>query len=174
MAEKAPVKNGKLRLILDDITNLDIESFVFYANHDLKLGSGYGNAISMRGGPTIQDELNKLGPLKTTEAVVSGAGELKARYIIHAVGPRFQEADMDAKLSKTILKSLETAENKGIKAIALPAMGAGFYGVPLDKCAEIMTSAISEYLSGQTNIEEVVICAVDNHEFLAFEKQLSS
>lgn len=174
MAEKAPVQNGKICLIIDDLTNLDIESFVFYANHDLKLGSGYGNAISMRGGPSIQEELNELGPLRTTEAVISKAGELKAEYIIHAVGPRFREEDMDGKLKMTMMNTLHMADSKGIKRIAFPAMGAGFFGVPLESCAEIMINSINEFLSGDSNIEEIVICALDSREFVPFETKLLS
>ena len=163
-----------LKLIVGDLTALDIEAFVFYAAHDLQLGSGFGTAVTIRGGPKVQEELNDLGPLQTTKAVVSGAGELAAQYIVHAVGPRFQEEDSEGKLRLTIQNSLRAADDRSIKALAFPPMGAGFYGTPLPVCAEIMISTIVEHLSGDTGIEEIVICALDKREYQPFEKQLAA
>ncbi|MCK5125618.1 MAG: macro domain-containing protein [candidate division Zixibacteria bacterium] len=174
MADSIKVKNCNLRLLKGDITDLDIESFVYYAKEDLALGSGYGTAISVRGGPTIQKELDGFGKIKTTEAVVSMAGEMKAKYIIHANGPKFQEENLPEKLKQTILTSLQKAEEKGIKAIAFPPMGAGFYGVPLEQSAEITLNTIKEYLSGETKLEDAVVCLLDNREYLPFKNKLSS
>ena len=113
-------------------------------------------------------------PIQTTEAVVSGAGMLKADTIIHAVGPRFREANLEEKLRDTIMNSLKQAENKKIKKIAFPAMGAGFYGVPLKTCARVMFDTFTDYLNGDTKIEEVVICLLDNREYRPFQEQLAS
>lgn len=166
------INNSILRLTKGDITSLDIESFVFYARHDLVLGSGYGTAISLRGGPSVQEELKRLGPLSTGEAVVSSAGEMKAKYIVHAVGPRFQEDDLERKLRTTVLNALQQAESKGITAIAFPAMGAGFYGVPLPVSARVTLESIRDYLEGATRIMEVVVCLLDNREFTPFLSQI--
>jgi O-acetyl-ADP-ribose deacetylase (regulator of RNase III) len=168
------VGNRTLKLIVGDLTALDIEAFVFYAAHNLQLGSGFGTAVTIRGGPKVQEELNTLGPLQTTEAIVSGAGELPAQHIVHAVGPRFQEEDTESKLRLTIQNSMRAADAKGVKVLAFPPMGAGFYGIPLEVCAEIMISTIVEYLSGDTGIDEVVICALDKREYQPFEKQLAA
>ena len=137
MADELKTGGGTIRLEKTDITDLEIEAFVYYASHNLALGSGYGTAISMRGGPAVQKELDEKGELKTTEAVASGAGEMKADHIIHAVGPRFQEEDLESKLRTTIVNATKCAEEKGIKKIAFPPMGAGFYGVPLDVSARV-------------------------------------
>jgi len=174
MADSIKVKNCNLRLLKGDITDLDIESFVYYAREDLALGSGFGTAISVRGGPTIQKELNEIGNIKITEAVVSSAGEMKAKYIIHANGPKFQEENLSEKLKTTIINSFKKAEEKGIKAIAFPPMGAGFYGVPLEQSAEITLNTINEYLSGDTKLDDVVVCLLDNRDYIPFEKKLSS
>lgn len=168
------VNNRTVRLVRGDITDMEFESFVFYARHDLALGSGYGGAIAVRGGPGIQEELKQFGTLKTTEAVVSDAGELKAKYIIHAVGPRFQEENIDDKLQTTVLNVLKVAEEKGIKQIAFPPMGTGFYGVPLDVCARVMIDTITEYLRGATGFEDVVICLQDSREFNPFQAYLGT
>jgi len=171
-----PVKIGRsvVRLIRGDITMLDVDAFVFYARHDLALGAGFGNAISVRGGLSIKKELDELGPLQTGEAVVTGAGNLNASYIIHAVGPRFNEADTEAKLRATVLGALRAADERGVKRVALPPMGAGFYAIPLDVCSSVMVRAIKAYLEGETNIEEVLLCVMDQREYAPFESQLAS
>ena len=89
MSDSVTIRRTAVRLVQDDITNLEIESFVFYARPDLKLGSGFGTAISVRGGPTIQEELNTLGERTVTDVVLTAAGELRAQSIVHAVGPSF-------------------------------------------------------------------------------------
>jgi O-acetyl-ADP-ribose deacetylase (regulator of RNase III) len=174
MADEKKVKESVLRLAMTDITNLEIDSFVYYAQHDLALGSGFGTAISVRGGPSVQKELNEMGPLKTTEVIVSGAGELKAKHIIHAVGPRFQEEDLEAKLKTTVENCLKAADAQDIKQIAFPPMGAGFYGVPLDVSARITLGTIENYLAGDTGIREVTICLYGNREYQPYQKQLAS
>ena len=163
-----------LKLIRGDLTALDVEAFVFYATSDLQLGSGYGTAVTVRGGPRIQEELGKMGPVQVTEAVVSGAGELKAQHIVHAVGPRFQEEDSEDKLRATIQNSLRAADDKGIKVLAFPPMGAGFYGIPLPVCADVMVSTIIDYLNGETGIQEVIICALDSREYKPFEERMAA
>jgi len=166
------VNKSTVRLTVGDITLLDVDAFVFYASHDLKLGTGYGTAISGRGGPSIQKELEGLGPLATCEVVVTGAGELRAKHIVHAVGPRFQEEDTNGKLARTVRKCLETADERGLRTLAMPAMGAGFYGVPLADCARVMVETIFEHLEGETGIAEVILCVLDSREYAAFEWEL--
>lgn len=168
------IKRSSVRLIKGDITLIEVDAFVFYAQHDLALGSGFGGAVSVRGGPSVQKELDELGPLETGQVMVTEAGKLTASFIIHAVGPRFTEDDMEGKLRTTVANSLKAAEEKGVKRLAMPAMGAGFYGVPLDMCAKVMVETIKSYLEGETGIEEVIICVIDRREFAPFEAQLAS
>lgn len=174
MYREKKINQHTIRLIKGEITNIEIDSLVFYANNDLALGTGFGTAINMRGGQRVRKELENLGPLRITEAVATSAGDMKAGYIIHAVGPKFQEEDTDNKLKLTISNALKCAEAKGVKSIAFPPMGAGFYGVPLDTSAKITVQSIIEYLSADTGIEQVVICAMDNREYIALEKQLTN
>jgi O-acetyl-ADP-ribose deacetylase (regulator of RNase III) len=167
--------NGKfIRLMKGDVTDVDADAFVFYATENLVLGSGYGTAISLRGGPSIQEELNKLAPVGVGEAVVTGGGQMKASYIIHAVGPKFQEADEEKKLRKAIVSALKRAEEKGIKRLAFPPMGTGFYGIPADTCARVMLQTIRECLNGKTQLEEVIICMRDTREVKPFSNQLEA
>ena len=106
--------------------------------------------------------------------MVTEAGNLKANYIVHAVGPRFNEPDTEGKLRDTVFSALKAAEEKGAKRVALPPMGAGFYMVPLELCARVMIEAIKGYLEGDTEIQQVVICVMDQREYAPFESQLAS
>jgi O-acetyl-ADP-ribose deacetylase (regulator of RNase III) len=164
------IKNSILKVYKADLTMLETEAIVHYAQPDLKLGSGFGNAIAVRGGMTIQEELNAFEPINVGEAIITTAGELKADYIVHAVGPRFQEPNTEEKLYKTMQTVLHLAEEKGIKRIAFPPMGTGFYGISLDMSSKVMLNAIQDHLAGETNLSEVLICVMDKREHLAFEK----
>jgi O-acetyl-ADP-ribose deacetylase (regulator of RNase III) len=172
VAEDTLINRSVVRLIKGDITDLDVDAFVFYAQPDLALGSGFGGAIAVRGGPSIQKDLETLAPVATGEAVVSAAGNLKADCIIHAVGPRFREEDTEGKLRTTVLSSLRCAEEIQVGRLAFPAMGAGYYGIPPDVCARVMLEVIAGHLRGTTCIKEVVICVLDTRQYNAFKDQL--
>ncbi len=172
MKETKQIKNSSLSVMKADVTDTEIDAFVFYARNDLKLGSGFGNAIALRGGPSIRKELENLGPLKVTEVVVTTAGNMKAKHIIHACGPKFQEENIEQKLKTTIINVLKAAEASGIESIAFPPMGAGFYGVPIDVSAKITIETIAEYLNKGSEIKDVVVCANDTREYKAMEPKL--
>jgi len=166
------IKNSSLSIMKADITDMEIDAFVFYARDDLKLGSGFGNAIALRGGPAIRKELENLGPLRVTEVVVTTAGTMKAKHIIHADGPKFQEINLEDKLKTTINNVLRAAESNGIERIAFPPMGSGFYGVPIDASAEMTIDTIADYLKSGSEIKEVVICGNDNREYRSLEAKM--
>lgn len=163
------VKNSIVILEKGDLTAMYIEAIVFYASPDLKLGSGFGSAIAARGGMSIQEELKKFGSISNGDAVVTSAGQLNSKFIVHAVGPRFQESDTEGKLRKTMQNALTAAEENGIKEIAFPPMGTGFYGISLDMCSKVMFDVLKEKFSNGTSIEKVIICVLDNREYKAFE-----
>ncbi|MCP4582208.1 MAG: O-acetyl-ADP-ribose deacetylase [candidate division Zixibacteria bacterium] len=174
MTDEKKVKDSVIRLMIGDITDIDIECFVYYAQSDLKLGSGFGGAITMRGGPSVQKELDKLAPIDLCQAVISDSGDMKAKHIIHANGPKFQEENLEEKMKTTILNTLKLADEKGIKKLAFPPMGAGFYGVPLDLSAKLTLETIKGYLGNGSKLEEVVICLLDNRDYKPFQKKLQS
>jgi len=163
------IKESQIVIEKNDLTLMDIEAIVYYASHNLQLGSGFGNAITVRGGNSIQEELKALGSLDTCEAVITKAGNLKSNYIIHAVGPRFQEVDTEDKYIKTIENVLKIANEKNIKEIGFPPMGTGFYGIPLDLSAGLMKKTIQNHLSGNTTLQKVVIALMDERELRAFK-----
>ncbi len=174
MSAQVTIGNGTLRVVRGDITDLPIDAFVFYAREDLQLGSGFGTAISQRGGPSVQEELDGIGGAEPLQAVATRAGGLKARHIIHAVGPKFMEESTPTRLETTIKNALAEAEKTGARSIAFPPMGAGFYGVPLEQSAEITTRVLSDYLNNSPKIKEVTICCLDNREYTPFATRLSS
>ena len=174
MGDERKINHTVVRLCQCDITDLEIEAFVYYARSDLALGSGFGGAISVRGGPSIQEALNEIGEVRTTEAVITPAGEMKADFIIHAVGPKFQEENTEELLRSTIGNTLKLADEKHIKKLAFPPMGAGFYGVPPVASARIMLETFEAYLQGETGLEEVVICLLDSREYQPFQARMSA
>jgi O-acetyl-ADP-ribose deacetylase (regulator of RNase III) len=137
------------------------------------LGAGFGSAMATTGGPKIQEELKAFGSRNTTDAVVTGGGNLKAKFVIHAVGPQFEEEDYEQKLAATIRRALKTAEEKGIQHVALPAMGAGFYGVPLEACARISVETVKQFLQESGKIKEVLFCLRDSREYEVFRKEMA-
>jgi O-acetyl-ADP-ribose deacetylase (regulator of RNase III) len=168
------IRDCVVRLSREDITELEVDAFVFYAQSDLALGSGFGGMIAVRGGASIQKELDEMDPVDELEAVISAAGKLKAEHIIHAVGPRFREDDIEPKLLTTMKNCLLLAEEEGIKTLAFPAMGAGYYGIPAAVSAKVMVEALKNHLTGDTTLEEVTICVLDAPQFKAFEAAMTA
>jgi O-acetyl-ADP-ribose deacetylase (regulator of RNase III) len=172
MADELKVKQSVIRLIKGDIIDLQVAAFVYYARPDLVLGSGFGGAIAARGGPKIQEELKKFGMVNTTDAVVTSGGNLKAKYIIHAVGPRFQEENLEEKLRNTMFNALRKAEENQIPSLAFPAMGVGFYGIPPEVCARETLGAVKKYLENPTGLREIIFCLIDSRELKPFQDQI--
>ena len=157
-----------------DLIMMEIEAIVYYAQHDLVLGSGFGNSITVRGGGSIQEELKTYGTISTGEAVITSAGELKSKFIIHAVGPRFREIDIEEKLIITMQNVLKIAEENKIREIGFPPMGTGFYGIPLELSARVMHKVIGNHIAGNTNLEKVVISVIDQREYKVFQEVLEN
>jgi len=168
------VKIGKtsLELVQGDITDMDCDAIVNAANIDLVLGGGVAGAIRRKGGPTIQEECSKIGRIKVGETVITTGGNLKAKYVIHAVGPRFGEENEDNKLASATLNSLKLADRHGLRSVALPAIGTGIFGFPVDRSASIMLSTTISYLRRRTGMERVVFCLYNPNTFEVFRRKL--
>jgi len=169
---KVKVKNSIIELTKGDITDLEVDAIVNAANSQLKLGGGVAGAIRRKGGPKIQEECDRIGYCPVGGAVITSAGNLKAKYVVHAVGPRYGEGDEDNKLKNATFNSLKIADQYKVKTIAFPAISTGIFGFPKDRCAEIMLSTAVEYLKGQTGIEKVVFCLYDDETFRVFQEKL--
>lgn len=125
-----------------------------------------------KGGRIIQEESDKIGYCPVGQAVMTSGGNLKAKYVIHAVGPRMGEGNEDEKLKNATLNSLKLADEKGIKSIAFPAISTGIFGYPIERCAKIMLANTIDYLKGETNIEKVIFCLYGKDSFETFKKEL--
>lgn len=158
--------DGKLlELVQGDITELDTDAIVNAANTALQLGGGVAGAIRRKGGPQIQEECDRLRGTYVGGAVITTGGKLKARHVIHAVGPRQGEGNEDEKLRMATLNSLKLADQHGLNSLAFPAISTGIFGYPVDKCAKIMLSETMDYLKGSKEgrgLEKVIFCLYDN------------
>ncbi len=166
------MNNSQLELIEGDITEMTTDAIVNAANSYLKHGGGVAGAIVRKGGRIIQDESDKIGYCPVGEAVITGAGSLKAKHVIHTVGPRMGEGNEDEKLKNATVNSLKLADREGLESITFPAISAGIFGFPIDRCAEIMLENIIEYLSGKTGLKRVVFCLFGRDSFDVFQKEL--
>ena len=161
-----------IELVKGDITELEVDAIVNAANSRLKMGGGVAGAILRKGGWSIQEECDKIGYCPVGGAVITGAGRLKARYVIHAVGPRMGEGDEDRKLRDATLNSLKLAEEHGVRSIAFPAISTGIFGFPKDRCAKIMLRTAADYLKAGSGIERVIFCLYDDETYQIFAEEL--
>ncbi|MFX1402524.1 MAG: macro domain-containing protein [Promethearchaeota archaeon] len=167
------VKNSEIKLVQGDITEMDTDVIVNAANSQLILGGGVAGAIRKKGGPKIQEECDKIGSTYVGGAVMTTGGNLKAKYVIHAVGPRMGEGNEDEKLKNATLNSLKLMDENNLKTIAFPAISTGIFGFPIERCAKIMISTSKEYLNTEkTQIKEVVFCLYTSSDYAVFEKEL--
>jgi O-acetyl-ADP-ribose deacetylase (regulator of RNase III) len=170
---KKTINKSTIELIEGDITEMDTDAIVNAANAALKLGSGVAGAIRCKGGPAIQAECDKIGGTFVGGAVITTGGNLKAKHVIHAVGPRMGEGNEDEKLRNATLNSLKVADENNLKSISFPAISTGIFGFPIDRCAKIMLTTTIEYLKGETGIERVVFCLFGKESYQVFLQELS-
>jgi O-acetyl-ADP-ribose deacetylase (regulator of RNase III) len=162
----------QLELVEGDITDLDVDAIVNAANEQLQLGTGVAGAIRAKGGPSIQEECNRIGGTPVGTAVMTGAGNLKARRVIHAVGPRMGDGDEDKKLAAAVRAALALADRRGLKSIALPAISTGNFGFPIERAARIMLTEVHRFLQGGTKLDRVVLCLHGDEAFATFKREL--
>lgn len=174
IAEKK-VGSKILRLVQGDITSRDVDAIVNAANAHLQHGGGVAGAIVKRGGMIIQEESDRIGFTPVGTAVMTGAGKLPTRFVIHAVGPRMGEGDEDNKLRNAVLSSLLLASDKGLCSISLPAISSGIFGFPKDRCAMILVKTAAEFLvKGETSLQVVEFCIYDDHTLEHFRKEFDA
>ncbi len=169
-----PVGKGNIHLLIGDITDLDVDAIVNAANARLILGAGVAGAIRRKGGPSIQEECNRIGGTYVGGAVITNAGLLKAKKVIHAVGPRMGEGREDEKLADATRNSLLRAEEHGLKSIAFPAISTGIFGFPVDRCAGIMLKEAVQYLLHTGKVTDIYFCLWEQHVYTVFLNTLKT
>jgi O-acetyl-ADP-ribose deacetylase (regulator of RNase III) len=162
----------RFEIVEGDITELDVEAIVNAANEQLQLGTGVAGAIRLKGGPSIQEECDRIGGTPVGTAVMTAGGSLKARHVIHAVGPRMGEGDEDKKLAAAVRAALALADRRGVKSIALPALSTGNFGFPIDRAARILLTEIHRFLQGGTKLDLVVVVLHGEEAFGIFKREL--
>ncbi|RKZ00276.1 MAG: macro domain-containing protein [Candidatus Hydrothermota bacterium] len=176
------VNGKKIQIVRGDITVEDVDAIVNAANSYLKHGGGVAGAIVRRGGYEIQKESDELvrkhGAVPVGKAVYTGGGKLKARYVIHTVGPRWGEGNEVEKLRSAIRSALEVATQLKLKSISLPAVSTGIFGFPKDLGAKVITEEVVNFLKTQdTTLEVVRLCNIDeltSNLFLKEAERISS
>jgi O-acetyl-ADP-ribose deacetylase (regulator of RNase III) len=151
-------KGTKVKIVRGDITEEVTEAIVNAANSHLKHGGGVAGAIVRKGGDIIQKESDDIGFVSVGKAAITSAGNLKANFVIHTVGPRWGEGDEDNKLSSAVFSALELAKAKGIKSIAFPAISTGIFGFPKEKGAEIILKTIKEFILNYNKSFDEIRC----------------
>ena len=146
-----------LELVEGDITRQDTEAIVNAANAALRPGGGVDGAIHRAGGPAIAAEGRRHGGCPTGEARVTAGGNLKARYVIHTVGPVYQDGlhREPELLASCYRESLKLASAQGIKSLAFPSISTGIYGYPIEDAARIALKTVTGYLAHHPEIERV-------------------
>jgi len=173
------INRTTLELVQGDITALETDGIVNAANERLAHGGGVAGAISRRGGPTIQREsdawVRRYGPVPTGSAAITSGGDLKARHVIHAVGPVYDGTPRSAELlGAAVRAALQMADEHGLKSIALPAISTGIFGYPLAEAAQVMLRAAIAYLEENTGLERVVFCLYGQPAFDVFAREFAA
>jgi O-acetyl-ADP-ribose deacetylase (regulator of RNase III) len=146
---------GRIVLREGDITEEAVDAIVNAANSALVLGAGVAGAIREKGGPAIQQECDAIGPIAVGEAAVTGAGRLRARFVIHAAGMPPSGSASAESVRSCVRRSLALAAERGCRTLAIPAIGAGIGGLSVQRCAEILLEEAQGHLDGDTPLEEI-------------------
>lgn len=158
-----------VRVVKGDITLERVDAIVNAANGRLEHGGGVAGAIARRGGASIREEsrawVARHGEVPTGRAAVTGAGDLMARYVIHAVGPVWGAGDEDALLESAVRSALDLARERGLASVSLPAISSGIFGFPKERCAEILLRTADAY----EGLAEIRLCNFDEETASIFE-----
>jgi O-acetyl-ADP-ribose deacetylase (regulator of RNase III) len=164
---------AKITMRQGDLTEAEVDAIVNAANNDLMLGGGVAGAIRNKGGPAIQQECNRIGPIALGEAAITAAGRLRARHVIHAASMRLGESTSEANLRAATRNSLLRARENALKTIAFPAIGTGIAGFPIERCAQVMIEEVRAHLDGPTTLERVDFVLFDGQALEIFERVLA-
>jgi O-acetyl-ADP-ribose deacetylase (regulator of RNase III) len=161
--------SGRIVILEGDITEQDTDAIVNAANSMLRLGSGVAGAIHEKGGPTIQQECTAHGPVAVGEAAVTGAGDLPARFVIHAASMDPGGSSSEDGIRSSVRRSLELAAEHQCTSIAIPAIGAGIGGFSAQRSAEILLAEARAHLAGETSLGEVRFVLLGEPTYRVFE-----
>ena len=162
----------RIKIVEGDITEQEVDAVVNAANNRLILGSGVAGAIKRKGGPAIQAECDRIGPIEIGEAAITTGGNLKAKWVIHAASMGLGIPTTAESLKASTIASLEIARERKLSAIAFPALGTGVAGFSFDECAEIMIGAVKGFLDANEYPRQVIFCLWGEEAFGVFKEAL--
>ena len=173
-------KIGKARVLLvqGDITEMDTDAIVNAANPSLMGGGGVDGAIHRKGGPKILEECKRIratewpNGLPTGKAVITTGGNLKAKYVIHTVGPVWRGGNSGEQelLAEAYRNSLRLAVSKGLKTVAFPSISTGAYGYPIEKACKVALATVKEFLEKEDKLDKVVFVLFTAHDLEVYKK----
>jgi O-acetyl-ADP-ribose deacetylase (regulator of RNase III) len=171
---EAKIGQAVLELLQGDITEQDAEAVVNAANRSLLGGGGVDGAIHRAAGPQLLAECRTLGGCETGDAKITKGYKLKARHVIHTVGPVYHSAGKTAPelLASCYRRSLEVASENKLKSVAFPSISTGAYGYPLEEAAPIALKTVIDYLKGHPDIQLVRFVLFGKEAYQAYEKAL--
>jgi len=171
---KVSFHQSTLEIVQGDITQQDTEAIGNAANSALAGGGGVDGAIHRAGGPALMSELRaKYKGCPTGSAVITGGGNLKAKYVIHAVGPRYSGSPKDPELlSSAYRKSLELCSQNKISSVAFPSISTGIYGYPIEEASRIALKTVMDYLKNHPEIKLVRFVLFDSKTHRVYEETL--
>ena len=166
--------NDRIGVLSGDITRLEVDAIVNAANNSLLGGGGVDGAIHRAGGPAILEACQRIGGCKTGDAVITLGGDLPAKWVIHAVGPRWEggsqgEADL---LRSAYLRSFDLVAQYGLRRVAFPNISTGIYGFPKLEAAQIAIEVTQTVLSTDPAIEEVLFVCFDPENLMIYRELL--
>ncbi len=167
--------NEKITLDLGDITKLDCDCIVNAANRSLLGGGGVDGAIHRAAGPELLEECRGLNGCKTGEAKITKGYRLKAKYIIHTVGPIYSNSPEDSKLLQSCYRnSLNLAKENDIHSIAFPAISTGVYGYPLPDATQTAVFAVKAWLAQNPDYDiKIIFSCFDNRTYEVYKRVIS-
>ncbi len=157
----ASYRSGRIDIRKGDITQLDVDAIVNAANQSLLGGGGVDGAIHRAAGPKLLEACRELGGAETGEAKITDGFDLKARHVVHAVGPRWRGGDRGERelLEAAYHNSLRLARDHALGSVAFPSISTGAYGFPIDEAAEIALRTIDAFVANHDDPETVILCA---------------
>ncbi len=165
------VQGVTLTLLQGDIVDMQVDAIVNAANSALAGGGGVDGAIHQAAGPAIMQECRQIGGCPTGSAVATTAGNLKARYIFHAVGPIYRQRGDEAGLLASAYQScLDLAEQYQIHSIAFPSISTGVYAYPVVQAAPIALTTIIKHIEHQTSLQQILFVLFDNNTYAAYQQ----
>jgi O-acetyl-ADP-ribose deacetylase (regulator of RNase III) len=155
------ISGVKIKVVQGDITEVEADAIVNAANNHLWMGAGVAGAIKRKGGKEIEHEAMKQGPVPVGEAVVTPAGRLKAKYVIHAAVMGQDLMTSEQYMKTATLNSLKRAEELKIGSVAFPAFGTGVGGFPTDESARIMIEQVKDFSKKMKYLKEIMFVLLD-------------